>query len=122
MANSECVGVMECPICCNDQATVHKQRTGTKKGRLYYRCYTEPMGVTMRCGTIQCIGPDGQEAIKQRMRPIDQQRQEKEPIQEVESDDFVPGEPIAQQEQEERREPVEGSSGGFLEFIFGDDE
>ncbi len=70
MASSKHVGLIACPLCGSECATVHEQQTGTKKGRLYYRCYTERGGMQMRCGTIQCIGPDGQEFIKKHMRPI----------------------------------------------------
>lgn len=73
MANSSYVGLINCPHCGNENATVHQQQTGTKKGRFYYRCYSEINGSVMLCGTIQCIGQRGQDWINQNMRPIGQQ-------------------------------------------------
>ena len=68
MASSEKIGFIKCGLCGNENATVHKQTRGTKKGVLYYRCYTEIDGATMACGTIQCLGFRGQEFIKANMR------------------------------------------------------
>ena len=73
MAKSDYVGLIDCPLCGNDRATVHQQQSGTKKGRFYYRCYSEVNGAVMRCGTIQCIGPTGQDFIAAKMRPIGHQ-------------------------------------------------
>lgn len=72
MANSEYIGLITCPICGNESATVHEQKTGTKKGRRYYRCYESASSSVMRCGTIQCIGQTGQKFINLNMRPIGQ--------------------------------------------------
>lgn len=72
MANAIYIGLITCPLCGNENATVHEQKTGTKKGRFYYRCYTEINGASMCCGTIQCIGHAGQEFIKANLRPIGQ--------------------------------------------------
>ena len=72
MANSSYIGLIKCPHCGNENATVHQQQTGTKKGRLYYRCYSEINGAVMLCGTIQCIGQSGQKYINDNMRPIGQ--------------------------------------------------
>lgn len=71
MATSTMVGMVKCPICGNPDATVHEQQRGTKKGRLYYRCYTVAGGASMRCGTIQCIGQEGQQYLRANMRPVD---------------------------------------------------
>lgn len=79
MANSSYVGLITCPHCGNENATVHEQQTGTKKGRKYYRCYSEINGSQMNCGTIQCIGQRGQDWINQNMRPIGQQPEQKPP-------------------------------------------
>ena len=73
MASSKFVGLITCAHCGNENATVHEQQTGTKKGRLYYRCYSEINGSVMLCGTIQCIGQSGQKYINDNMRPIGQQ-------------------------------------------------
>jgi hypothetical protein len=72
MAKASYIGLITCPICGNENATVHKQESGTKKGRLYYRCYESINGSTMRCGTIQCIGSTGQTFINSKLRPIGQ--------------------------------------------------
>lgn len=80
MANSKFVGLITCPLCGNEQATVHEQQTGSKKGRRYYRCYSEINGSTMVCGTIQCLGPAGQEYIAGNIRPIGQAEPEPAPI------------------------------------------
>lgn len=73
MAKASYTGLITCPICGNDNATVHRQESGTKKGRLYYRCYESVNGYVMRCGTVQCIGPTGQTFINANLRPIGQQ-------------------------------------------------
>ncbi|WP_444957757.1 hypothetical protein [Microbulbifer sp. ZKSA002] len=80
MAKSAMIGMINCALCGNDQATVHEQRTGSKKGRLYYRCYESAGSNTMRCGTIQCLGPNGQQYIQSNIRPIGQTGQESAPI------------------------------------------
>lgn len=98
MANSEYIGLINCPLCGNENATVHEQKTGTKKGRRYYRCYETVNGSSMRCGTIQCIGPNGQQFINSAMRPIGQT--EKAPAVEP-----VPVEPIAPPSEEPKKEP-----------------
>lgn len=72
MANSSYIALIKCAHCGNENATVHQQQTGTKKGRLYYRCYSEINGTVMLCGTIQCIGQSGQKYINDNMRPIGQ--------------------------------------------------
>lgn len=93
MAKASYLGLITCPICGNENATVHKQETGTKKGRLYYRCYETINGSAMRCGTIQCIGPTGQTFINSNLRPIAQPSPApKKPV-----DEIVP-EPIGQPE------------------------
>ncbi len=73
MAKASYLGLITCPMCGNENATVHKQETGTKKGRLYFRCYETINGSAMRCGTIQCIGPTGQTFINSNLRPIGQE-------------------------------------------------
>lgn len=73
MAKASYIGLIKCPICGNENATVHKQETGTKKGRLYFRCYETVNGSAMSCGTIQCIGPSGQTFINSNLRPIGQE-------------------------------------------------
>ena len=117
MANSSYVGLVTCPHCGNENATVHQQQTGTKKGRFYYRCYSEINGNTMRCGTIQSIGQTGQDWINSNMRPIGQQSPkipdvrpigqpiapEIEPVQEQEPI----GQPdLAEETQEPENEPI----------------
>lgn len=72
MATSEFIGILTCPLCGNESATVHEQKTGTKKGRRYYRCYESETSSVMRCGTIQCIGKTGQIFIAENIRPIGQ--------------------------------------------------
>lgn len=76
MANSSYIALIKCAHCGNESATVHQQQTGTKKGRLYYRCYSEINGSVMLCGTIQCIGQTGQKYINDNMRPIGQHSSE----------------------------------------------
>lgn len=71
MAKSEYIGLIDCPMCGNQNATVHEQATGNKKGARYFRCYTEILGTKMRCGTIQAIGPEGQVFINGKMRPLE---------------------------------------------------
>lgn len=103
MASSAYVGLITCAHCGNQNATVHEQQNGTKKGRLYYRCYTEINGSIMRCGTIQCIGQYGQDWIKAHLRPIGQKAVEARPIVQVEK----VGEPIVAPDLvEEKNEPV----------------
>lgn len=116
MANSSYVGLIKCPHCGNENATVHQQQTGTKKGRLYYRCYSEINGAVMLCGTIQCIGQSGQDWINANMRPIGQKKQPEpktRPIaQPVEPEsppapEITENEPISQPEQlEPENEPI----------------
>lgn len=91
MATSEFIGLITCPICGNDSATVHQQKTGTKKGRLYFRCYQTVNGSAMRCGTIQSIGPTGQDFIKANMRPIGQN--EPETVEPTPPEPAIPDEP-----------------------------
>ena len=57
MAN-EILGRLNCAICGNSEATIHRQ--GGKHNALYYRCYVTAGSNDMRCGTIQCLGPTGQ--------------------------------------------------------------
>lgn len=61
----EIEGTITCPLCGNDQATVHRQARG--KRALYMRCYESRGGAVMRCGTLQCIGPAGQAFIERHM-------------------------------------------------------
>lgn len=84
MANASYIGLVTCRLCGNENATVHKQESGTKKGRLYYRCYESVNGSDMLCGTIQCIGPTGQIFINANMRPIGQQTAPSTKIEQVE--------------------------------------
>ena len=90
MAKSEFIGLVYCPICGNDEATVHEQASGTKKGRRYYRCYTERNGTRQRCGTIQCIGEYGQKYINENMRAIGQPEKAPEPIGQIETPEIEP--------------------------------
>lgn len=79
--SAEIVGKITCPLCGNAEATVHRQQRGGKKGASYVRCYTSPGGVTMSCGTLQCIGPTGQAFIAANMRPLEAiGTQEPEPV------------------------------------------
>jgi len=101
MANSV-IAEITCPLCGSDCATVHEQERGNKKGRRYIRCYTTAGGLSMRCGTLQCIGPNGQEFIERaigrrepepaEVRPIGQPEPKKEQQNEVVP---VPPRPIA---------------------------
>lgn len=80
MAKASYIGLIKCLLCGNENATVHRQETGTKKGRLYFRCYETINSSAMRCGTIQCIGPTGQDYINSNMRPIGQQSPAPKPV------------------------------------------
>jgi hypothetical protein len=73
MAASELIGLITCPMCGNENATVQKMTTGSRKNRLYFRCYESAGSSVMKCGTIQCIGPDGQKFISEKMRPVSAQ-------------------------------------------------
>ena len=64
MAN-EVLGVINCPLCGNPDATVHRQ--GGRRVALYYRCYETTGSMNAVCGTIQCTGPKGQEIIARLM-------------------------------------------------------
>lgn len=97
MANSKYIGLLTCPHCASEIATVHEQQTGNKKGRKYYRCYTEINGTVQKCGTVQCIGPDGQAFIEKNIRPIDQEPPKPPPEPEPMP---VPDQPIGQTEPE----------------------
>jgi hypothetical protein len=92
MANAKYIGLVKCGLCGNENATVHEQQTGTKKGRKYYRCYSEINGSQMLCGTIQSIGPSGQDYINANMRPIGQPAAVPEPAR-----------PIAKQQPAQKR-------------------
>ncbi|MEN0037469.1 MAG: hypothetical protein AAGC78_10380 [Cellvibrio sp.] len=101
MAKASYIGLVTCPICGNQDATVHKQESGTKKGRLYYRCYESINGSSMRCGTIQCIGSAGQDYINSNLRPIGQPIEPEpvnEPVEPIGQPAPVEPEPIIQQE------------------------
>lgn len=122
MANSEYIGLITCPHCGNDQATVHQQRTGSKKGRRYYRCYSEVNGYAMRCGTVQILGPTGQDFINANMRPIGESPAEPAPI-----GDPAPAPAGDPPPKEQPPEPVppkgEGKPRSVLEsFLFGGDD
>lgn len=97
MAKASYIGLITCPICGNENATVHQQETGTKKGRKYYRCYQTVNGSAMRCGTIQCIGEAGQVFINANLRPIGQPEQAPEPPKPIQPEP----EPIGQPEPSE---------------------
>lgn len=104
MASSEHIGLIRCAHCGNHNATVHRQTKGTKKGRLYYRCYTEINGKVQKCGTVQIIGPAGQEYINANMRPLESgpvpdREPAPAPVSAENQIDFV-------QEQEEEPEPT----------------
>jgi len=58
---SEILGVLRCPHCGSDDATIHRHAKNT---RLYYRCYQEKGSNIMRCGTVQIIGPSGQQYLQ----------------------------------------------------------
>ncbi|AAD43545.1 protein P14 [Pseudoalteromonas phage PM2] len=60
------IAKITCPLCGNDEATVHRQKDRKKK--LYYRC----TGATFAdgCGTIQCTGASGQAFISKNMKPL----------------------------------------------------
>lgn len=73
MAASELMGLITCPMCGNENATVQKMTTGSRKNRLYFRCYESVGSTVMCCGTIQCIGQTGQDFILQNMRPVSAQ-------------------------------------------------
>ena len=125
MASSKQTGLIDCPLCGNNQATVHQQQTGTKKGRYYYRCYESPGSNVMQCGTIQCIGPKGQEFILANMRPLPgesiAQAEPPPPAQEE-----TPAAPIAQEETPAepigQEEPEQPPAKGWLNSLLGDDD
>ncbi|WP_346840150.1 zinc ribbon domain-containing protein [Microbulbifer sp. SAOS-129_SWC] len=143
MANSEFIGLVTCPHCGNENATVHEQQTGTKRGRRYYRCYTEINGNKMRCGTSQIIGPDGQAWLAANMRPVpgaepapaapvpaedqrgfvaEQQAEEGDPIgQPRPADPLRDGPPISVEPRETR--PI-GQTGkkSWLDALFAEDD
>ena len=121
MANSKHIGLITCPHCGNESATVHEQQTGTKKGRRYYRCYESVNGNVQLCGTIQCIGPTGQAFINANMRPIGQNGTPEPAPEPIGQPQPVP-EPEAPQEPEAqpaatRRRRI----GSFLASLGGDD-
>lgn len=60
----EILGVMTCPHCGNQDATIHMHE---KNIRLYYRCYNGQGSNEMICGTVQIMGPKGQEYLKARL-------------------------------------------------------
>jgi hypothetical protein len=62
---NDVIGKITCPLCGNNEATVHEQKNrGHKK---YFRCYDGEFG---DCGTIQCTGSGGQRFIEQKMRRV----------------------------------------------------
>lgn len=65
------IGHIECPLCNNDKATVHREGRGKKA--MYYRCYDGPNGT---CGTIQCRGPGGQDWITRNIRALEPEKKE----------------------------------------------
>ncbi|KAA1160621.1 hypothetical protein EU508_09195 [Pseudoalteromonas fuliginea] len=60
------IAKIKCPLCGNDEATVHRQKDRKKK--LYFRCTGESFADG--CGTIQCTGLTGQEFISKNMKPL----------------------------------------------------
>ena len=69
------IGELDCPLCGSDKATIHEQSKG--KARFYIRCYESHGSNVMRCGTLQAIGPTGQEYIKKHGRFYDVAEPEK---------------------------------------------
>jgi hypothetical protein len=62
---NDVIGKIDCPLCGNNNATVHAQKNrGNKK---YFRCYSGEFG---DCGTIQCTGVGGQRFIEKNMRSV----------------------------------------------------
>ncbi|WP_299592719.1 hypothetical protein [uncultured Microbulbifer sp.] len=125
MAKSAHIGMITCPLCGSDQATVHQQRSGSKKGALYYRCYSEIGGLSMRCGTIQCLGPTGQEFVKASMRPIGQPEPDPAPIGQPDPAPAAPDAPIDPPESDPapKAPPTPArAGGGLLGFLMGDDD
>lgn len=125
MANSKYIGLIKCPLCGSESATVHEQQSGTKKGRTYYRCYTEINGAKQRCGTVQCIGPTGQEFIAKHMRPLSPAPAPiVQPTQSPEPPPVAAPEPIGQPEPEpepigqDEHEPVKKTS--WRDAFFGE--
>lgn len=64
------IGKITCPCCGNPNATVHKNRKGSK---LYIRCYPSDRD---GCWTIQPQGQCGQKFIKEKMQPLSHQEQD----------------------------------------------
>lgn len=69
-AKNPVIGHINCPLCGNPKATVHRNSKGKK---LYYRCY--PAGKD-GCWTIQPHGEDGQKFIRDKMRPLSHEEQD----------------------------------------------
>lgn len=69
-AKNPIIGHIDCPLCGNSKATVHRNSKGKK---LYYRCY--PAGKD-GCWTIQPHGEDGQKFIRDQMRPLSHEEQD----------------------------------------------
>jgi hypothetical protein len=63
--STEILGRIDCPLCGNPSATVHRQ--AGRRVALYYRCYQGEGSQTAVCGTIQCTGPKGQELMNKLM-------------------------------------------------------
>lgn len=132
MASSEYIGLIRCAHCGNENATVHRQTKGTKKGRLYYRCYTEINGRQQECGTIQCIGPAGQKYVEANMRPLDvtQEPAAPAPVPAEDQIDFIqeqepePPAPVPVPEPATDPAPVEPApkKKSFLDWLAEDDE
>lgn len=120
MATSKHIGLITCPHCGNESATVHEQQTGTKKGRRYYRCYETVNGNVQLCGTIQCIGPTGQAFINANMRPIGQNDTPK-PAQEPIGQPLTATEPETPTQEERQPAPRSRRIGAFLDSLGGED-
>jgi hypothetical protein len=120
---AEILGSITCPMCGNEAATVHQQARG-KKGARYIRCYDGRGGASMRCGTLQCIGPTGQRYIDANMRaePAKASAPVAAPVERAPADaiasageDWSPGQPV--------RTPKPARAGrGFFERLLLEDE
>lgn len=120
MANSKYIGLITCPLCGNEHATVHEQQKGTKVGRRYIRCYSEINGNKMECGTLQCIGPSGQRFIERNLKPLEPvekpiAQNPPEPTPEPEP----ANRPIGQNEPKQR--PI-GQKRSLFDVLFSDEE
>ena len=98
------IAKITCPLCGNDDATVHRQKD--RKRKLYFRCTGESFGDG--CGTIQCTGTSGQVFITKNMRELNS----------IESEDAA----IEAAEDAKTEQVKTQKKKGFLDFLVSDDD